>query len=545
MGKLPLIKFLNLLERQANDTERKKFIIWRCATDIKLFSEIFFPHYCTDPFNQFHIDSFADYGYMERSVRRASAAPRGYAKSTIKILIKPIHDVVYQLEKFIVLVSNTEPQASQKAKDISTEFITNIALINFYGNFLPSKKVGATDFICRQKSFACRILAVGSNTEIRGIRYREARPSKIVCDDVEHSNEVENEAIREKKEAWYRDIISKIGDTKTNIEFIGTVLHRKSLLRSLINNAKYRSREYKAIITWSDRPDLWEKWKAIYCDLDEDQRQDLALEYYRSNELEMMKGVQVLWPERESYYFLMEEVIETGLRSFMKEKQNSPMSDEEKVFDPEEFWWYEQTERDGKVGFHILKTDRFVPLEYLQCIGVIDPSTGQKKPSANRKTDFTCILTGYKDPLSNRLFVHQDFTKRTSPSKYVKQIFENNALFNYHRFGIETNLYRGLLAKNIFDEKKRQELNSGMPINIKFYDIVQTENKEKRIYTIEPKVFNGYILFNRTMLSQEFKDQMWEFPKGQHDDCPDSLEMLWSLANNKYKAGSFEKSLSV
>jgi predicted phage terminase large subunit-like protein len=544
MASLPFPKFLKLLETLESDEEAcKKAIIARCATDIHLFSQIFFPHYCTFPFNLFHYDTFKDYKYGERAVRRASAAPRGFAKSTIKALIKPIHDVVYRLEKFIVIVSNTEPQASQKAKDISTEFLTNNTLKDFYGSWLSGRKVGATDFILNQDDFSCRIYAVGSKTEIRGIRFGEARPSKIVCDDVEHSTEVENEAIREKYEDWYKEVISKIGDTKTNIEFVGTVLHRKSLLKSLVNNPKYKSREYKAIISWSDRPDLWKEWKKIYCNLDDDERQDHALSYFKENEEEMMKGVEVLWPEKESYYHLQEEIIETGMRAFMKEKQNSPMSDEEKVFDPEDFWWYEQTTENGQEGFLIERTGVFIPLEHLQPLGVIDPSTGQKKPSANVKTDFTCILTGYKDPLSKRLFVHADFTKRTSPSKYVRQIFENNEIYQYYRFGIETNLFRGLLVKNILEEKKRQELNKTMPINIKFYDIVQTENKEKRIYTIEPKVSNGYILFNKTMLSQEFKDQMWEFPKGKHDDCPDALEMLWSLADNKYKAGSLGRGM--
>jgi predicted phage terminase large subunit-like protein len=386
-------------------------------------------------------------------------------------------------------------------------------------------------------------LAVGSKTEIRGIRFGEARPSKIICDDVEHSTEVENEAIREKYEDWYREVISKIGNEKTNIEFVGTVLHRKSLLKSLVNNAKYKSREYKAIITWSDRPDLWDKWKQIYCDLDDEERQDNALKFFKDNEEAMMKGVEVLWPEKEPYYHLMEEIIETGMRAFMKEKQNSPMSDEEKVFDPEDIWWYEQCQEDGEDGFRIERTGTFVPVKYLHCLGVIDPSTGQVKPSQNRKTDFTCILTGYKDPLTGRLFVHHDFTKRTSPSRYVKQLFENHENYDYNKFGIETNLFRGLLRQNITDEKKRQELNLSKPISIKFIDIVQTENKEKRIYTIEPKYYNGYILFNKAMLSQEFKDQLWEFPKGKHDDCPDSLEMLWSLSENRYKAGGIGKGL--
>ena len=59
--------------------------------------------------------------------------------------------------------------------------------------------------------------------------------------------------------------------------------------------------------------------------------------------------------------------------------------------------------------------------------------------------------------------------------------------------------------------------------------------KEKRIEMIEPKVTHGWILLNRA-LSQEFINQLEDFPRGDNDDCPDALEMLWKLANNAYRA---------
>jgi predicted phage terminase large subunit-like protein len=530
---LPQEEFSRLLQNLQNDYDAfMEALIHRCATDIQLFAITFFPHYCRHAFNRFHRDTFAQYKFGERAIRRASAAPRGYAKSTNKVLIKPIHDVCYRLEKFIVIISNTDAQAVQKVKDIQSEFIGNDDLISAFGNFIPSRKIGSTDFVAHNADHPCRILALGSGTEMRGIRFGDVRPTKIILDDIEHSEEVESEMLREKQLNWYNDVISKIGDEQTNIELVGTVLHRESLLVKLINNPRYQSAEYRAIESWSQRKDLWDKWKGIYCNLDDGDRIINAKAYFMQNEAEMLKGTEVLWPEKEPYYALQEEIIETGIRSFMKEKQNSPMSDEEKVFAPENIWWYQEQEK----GLFIEKTNTLIPWNMLTAYGTIDPSTGQRKVTSNKKPDFTSILSGYADQ-RNRLFVHEAYLKRVAPSVFIREIFDLHARLNYFKFGVETNLFRELLLDNILKERKRIEQELKKMIQIKFYEIYLTENKEKRIYSIEPKVAHGLILFNRN-LSQEFMNQLYDFPKGTHDDGPDSLEMLWGLVNNKYKVGA-------
>jgi predicted phage terminase large subunit-like protein len=532
IGKMSRKKFLERLKGLESDAAKDLFIYYRCATDLALFARYFFPHYCEKPFNLFHKDTFKDYEFEERGVRRVSSAPRGYAKSTIKALIKPIHDLCYKLERFVVVVSNTEAQAVSKLKDIQAELLENDRLVRVYGNLLPSRKAGATDFIASNGDWKIRFLALGSKTEARGIRFGHSRPSKIICDDIEHSTEVENEVVRDKYESLFKDVISKVGNKQTNIEFVGTVLHRKALLVSLLNNPVYESREYKAILSWSQRKDLWEKWKEIYCNLDSEDRKKEAIAFYKANEEEMLKGVQVLWPEHESYYDLQVEIIETGYRSFMKEKQNSPMSSEEKIFDPDQFRYFKEVDE----GLYIESTGKIIPWAELRVFGVMDPSTGQTKARPGKKGDFTCILTGYQDK-RGRVFVFHDFTKRLAPTQYIKTVFDQFEQFNYEKFGVETNLYRNLLLPNLIDERKRREKEKKKILKIPFYDIEQVENKQKRIYTMEPKVAHGWLMFNRA-LSQEFFDQMWEFPKGDHDDAPDALEMLWSLIHNRYKPSS-------
>lgn len=547
ISEIPTEDFYQLLESLSNQAEQAKSeeelneicetiddcIRSRCAVDVQTFASLFFGHYATFPFNRFHIDKFSQYKFGERGVRRVDCAPRGFAKSTTKVLIKPIHDICYKLEKFIVIISNTENQSAQKLKDIQTELITNSELIRVYGSFFRNRKMGTTDFVAQCEDHLCRFLALGSATEMRGIRFGDSRPSKIILDDVEHSEEVENEQLREKMLNWYQDVVSKIGDEKTNIEFVGTVLHQHSLLKTLLKNPRYVAGEYKAVISWANRRDLWDEWTNIYVNLDDPNRLESAKKFYLQNKKEMDDGVEVLWPEKEPYYYLMEEIIETGMRSFMKEKQNNPMSDAEKVFKPEDIWWYYETER----GLYIERTKALVPWAQVIPYGAIDPSTGQRKITTNKKPDFSCIVNGYHDPFKKRLFVHSDWTKRVSPSEFIKKIFELNDEFNYDKFGVETNLFRNLLTQNIQDEKKRREQEFKKSITLRFVDIDLHENKEKRIYSIEPKVFHGHILFNRNGMSSEFMNQLYDFPKAQYDDCPDALEMLWGLVNNKYKVG--------
>lgn len=502
----------------------------RCATDLELFAHSYFPHYCKDPFNQFHRDYFEEARFGERSVRRGRGAPRGYAKSTLTALIKPIHDACYALENFVVILSNTQPQAIAKLKDIWREVLTNDALIRDYGIRFLDARPAQSEFVVVCRGHQTKYVAFGAGAEIRGIRFGAHRPSKIVCDDVEHSEEVYSEEIRQKYEDWYYQVISQVGDQSTNIEFIGTILHRESLLSKILKNPAYSSKLYRAVISWAENEKLWDEWRQIYTNLEDDSRNAKADLFFSENKAAMLKGTKVLWPEREPYDYLMKEMLEKGKRAFMKEKQNMPTGVADKIFD--NFHYYRET----KTGLLIEKTGIEIPWPEIEewSYGVIDPATGQTKAKKGKLGDYTCILTGYKDR-KGRLFVHNDWTHRAAPGKYIDEIFEHHEKYKYNSFGVETNLYRNLLLPNIIAERERRSKEKKKIVQLPFYDIENIDNKEKRIYTLEPKVSHGWILFNRA-LSQEFMGQIEDFPHADHDDCPDSLEMLWGLVNNRYKA---------
>lgn len=516
--------------------ELEELLIHRCATDMELFSVAFFPHYCTREFNEFHRDMFTAFKWRERAIRRARAAPRGSAKSTLATLIKPIHDVCYGLEKFVLIISSTTPLANKKLKDIRNEVQTNSALFAVYGTCFPRKKAGESEFRVFSDLGACYFVALGKGAEVRGIRINEARPTKIVLDDVEYSEEVYNEIVRGKTKSWLFEDVTKAGDTGTNIEFVGTILHPESLLADLCRNPAYDSAIYKAIISWSQREDLWEKWREIYCNLDNPNRLADSQAFYDANESELLLGTQVLWPEKETYLDHMKDMVEIGRRAFMKEKQNEPESAEDNLF--ERIHWY----REEADGCRILSTNALVPWDLLKrdCIGAWDPATGKKKPKQGARGDFTSIGVGYVQSLNSgerRLFVHHDFTKRVSPTRGITEVFNLHDKFKFARMAVETNLYRELLLPNLEQEKRTRERATNKPVRVGFYEVEQTENKNERITRLEPKVNHGWILFN-VGLSQDFKNQLMNFPHASHDDAPDMVEIMWNLAHGRYRAAA-------
>jgi len=538
-----LTRYSTLLKEEKK--REAKYWLWlRCATDKELFARYYFAHYCQYPFNELHHDQFTAHGFGERKIRCARAAPRGSAKSTVEALIEPLHDVCYGLEKFIVIFSETDDQANQKLKDIRTEVLTNTRLIDDFGIGFANKRTGETQFTVYCRDHSCLFAGFGSGTEVRGIRFGASRPSKIIVDDGENSTEVLNEALRVKKEDWMFQVVSKLGDTQTNIKVVGTILHPESLLAKLIKNPAYTGKIYKSVISWSSREDLWQQWQKIYTNLDDAERVERSEAFYKSNEKEMLKGTKVLWPEKEDYLYLMKEMIETGRRAFFKEKQNEPIGGESVLF--ENIHWYHETPK----GLLIESNGIVIPWDnlkdsngrWLNAYGALDPATGQTKASASRLGDYSSLVSGLAVAVPGReyklrLFVHADKTNRSGPSKWIRSIFEHNEEYEYQKFAIETNLYRDLLLPNVEAERKVFQKEIKKEVHLPIYDVVNVDNKEKRIHTLEPKVQHGWILFNRS-LSQTAMGQLQSFPTPQgHDDFPDALEMLWNLVNNRYKAG--------
>lgn len=92
--------------------------------------------------------------------------------------------------------------------------------------------------------------------------------------------------------------------------YIGTLLHYDSLLAHTLTNTGYKSIKYKAVLSFSQADELWKEWEDIYTDLSNDSHAEDAKAFFEAHKAEMLKGTEVLWEEKLSYYDLMKMRID-------------------------------------------------------------------------------------------------------------------------------------------------------------------------------------------------------------------------------------------
>ncbi|MCY9765216.1 hypothetical protein M5X12_32485, partial [Paenibacillus alvei] len=236
-----------------------------------------------------------------KGCRRATAASRGHAKSTNFTFKDTVHSVVYEYKHYAIILSDSSDQAEGFLTDIKTELEDNPAIIEDFGSLKGNVWKGSV----LVTSTDIKVEAIGSGKKIRGRRHRNWRPDLIVLDDIENDENVYTPEQRKKLESWFYKAVSKAGDTYTDIVYIGTILHYDSLLSKIMKNPEYHSVKYRGVISFATNQSLWDAWEVIYNDLDNERRQEDALEFFEANRVEMLEGTEVLWEAKLSYYDLM------------------------------------------------------------------------------------------------------------------------------------------------------------------------------------------------------------------------------------------------
>lgn len=477
--------------------------------DFKGFCLAYFPHYFYTETCQLHDDLFqqiqeaVDNGKADAI---ANAAPRGYAKSTIISFALPIWCILYKKKHYILLISDTASQADDFLSNIRNELEEN-GLINFdFGQQIGN--VWAMSNLITNNGV--RIQALGAGKRVRGRRHREFRPDLIIVDDLENDENIASLEQREKLESWFNKALSKAGDERTDKFVIGTIMHYDSLLRKLIDNPTYKSKVYKAVIKWSNSP-LWDQWETILTNLEDPQGVENAQKFFEEHEQEMLDGTEVLWNERESYYNLMFQRIADTESAFASEKQNEPMSAEERRFHPDWIQYYEDSDITGK---------------NLYVVGAVDPSLGKKGG------DYSAILTIGMDT-NNQVYVLDADLSRRHPDIIVKDVIYKHQEFHYKKFGVEEVQFQEYFKDTLQKESEIQRAN--IPIR----GIRTHSDKILRIESLQPDVKSGRIKFRRDQ--QELIQQLVNFPLASHDDGPDALELAMGMLGKKSAIGEWLK----
>lgn len=494
------------------------------SIDLEYFGRAYFPHYFTRPSPEFHHELdrlwihnvlkgndpyFRDQRIQvnkQAGKNCAVAAPRGHAKSTNLTFKDTMHAILYGYKHYLIIISDSSDQAEGFLASIKEELEENEWILEDFGNIAGS--IWRNDVIVTKTGV--KLEAIGSGKKIRGRKHKNWRPDLLVLDDIENDENVRTKEQRKKLYDWFYKAVSKAGDTYTDILYIGTILHYDSLLSSVLKNPSYRSVKYKAVISPSESPALWDIWKEIYTDLANENREQDAEDFFREHKAEMLKGTRVLWEERLDYYALMVKKISEGESSFNSELQNEPINPEDCLFNPEMFDYY----NPEMVDFGLKEFDFF---------GFVDPSLGKTK-----KSDYSSIITIARHRKTGFMYVVEADTKKRSPSQIIADCINKEIWLRktygrgYKKFGCETNQFQLFLKQQMANEA------AAHGIYLPLAEVNQTANKEARISTLEPYINNKYLKFNKQ--HKLLLEQLEQFPLGANDDAPDALEAVVNLA---------------
>lgn len=118
-----------------NDSpEKQKARVDRARWDKLYFMREYLPHYFSSPFGDFH-EEWADLADLEEEVVLV-AAPREHAKSTFFTFGDDLHKICFGLRHFIIILSDTNDQASTFTVGIGLELEENPRLKHDFGKLL-------------------------------------------------------------------------------------------------------------------------------------------------------------------------------------------------------------------------------------------------------------------------------------------------------------------------------------------------------------------------------------------------------------------------
>lgn len=437
----------------------------------------------------------------------AWAVPRGHAKTAWLSNIFLLHQIVYRLKQYIVLISETTDVAGDFSGWSRFQLKHNEKLRKDFGELLdvrPSRNEtdNKYEFITTTNT---KVEAKGLGTQMRGLRHGATRPDLFILDDLESKDSTNTPELVKKNKQWFNEEAMNAMSKGGMVIYLGTILVYDSLLDHVIRERKdFRSRKFAAVKQYAHREDLWDKWLRIYRE-DDEESPERARQFYEENEEAMLEGAEVLWPDYWSYYELMVKRESAGPKAFAQEYQNEPTDEERQVFREEDLVWYDDDEIADKE---------------LLAYGAIDIAMGKEKG------DFSVIATGYKNAATSTLYVRDLYVKRVHPTTLIGEATEKAMEYQYEKLGIEAVFAQEFVA----DELSRKLRQAGFMPHLRLEYIKDKTNKGIRIESMQPDIISGRMRFHVSLKNK--LEQLLMYPMHKHDDVPDALAMLRKVAQS-------------
>jgi predicted phage terminase large subunit-like protein len=466
---------------------------------------------------------------VNKTGRICWAASRGHAKSAYLSNAFPVHEIVYQKRKMILIISETNAGSKKFIKWVSAQLKYNLKLRSDFGELLYEQK--SRNEKDSEEAFltinGIKMEATSLGTQIRGFRNGSQRPDLIILDDLESRDSNNTAELRQKAKDWLnQDLMPAYDPTKTAVIFMGTLVHVDSLLNYVLNERRdFIKNKFPAIISPPERGDMWAEFERIYREYEPTQEEmdemenaeeaietpnaRAAMDFYRDNKEEMDKGAEVLWPSRFPLPALMLEKVNFGSKAFNTEYMNNPIDEESQIFKPHEFTYHNDDIPYNDGNYYI---------------GMgIDFAMGKEKG------DYSAVVTVARHKKTGKIYIIDAYGERVHPDEYLKVIVEKVRKYQPHKIAAESQM-----AQEFFVDKLKQALQDiRYPAHSRVKKIQQRSRKELRIEAMLPDIQSGVIVFSRRHI--RLLEQFERYGSKWFDDLPDSVEMAVSAVKEGRK----------
>jgi len=470
----------------------------RSYKDFGFFVGTYFPHYVRSP----HRSQLHDYLFgrlveiveSPKSEVDAIAAPRGEAKSTLVSQLFVLWCILTERKKYPVIVMDSIDQAYPMLEAIKAELEFNPRLAMDYPEGVGPGRVWQSGTVVTRGN--AKIQVAGSGKKLRGLRHGPHRPDLAVLDDIENDEQVRNPDQRDKLQSWLTKTVLPLGGAvgKFDVVYIGTILHYDSVLSRTLANKLWRSARFKALLRWPDRMDLWDRWEELL----RNDGEEVADAYYSKHQAAMDEGSIVSWKAR-PLVALMKIRARDGHDTFDSEYQNDPVAGDGAPF-------------ANIIQFWVNKLADWV------MFGSCDPSLG--KAGAGR--DPSALLVGGLNRQTGVLSVVEALIKKRLPDTIITDVIDLQREYRCLLWAIEVVQFQEFLRSELV----KRSAAAGIPVPARA--VTPHSDKLLRIETLQPHVKNGLILLHPSQVT--LLSQLRHFPKADHDDGPDALQMLWAIA---------------
>lgn len=435
----------------------------------------------------------------------AIAAPRGHAKSTGVTLGYGLATLLFRERKFMLLVSDTEAQASLFLGAFKQELQDNTELIELFGlkkndkGLVQFAKDTETDIIVEcEDGHKFRIIAKGAEQKLRGLIWNGSRPDIIMCDDMENDELVLNKERREKMRKWFKGALLPCRSDNGIVRMVGTILHADSLLERLMPNPSDKLTVKEELKQYTSRKGMWKAVK------------------YRAHNSDFSR---LLWPSKKSaadFKMMYEEAVKDGTTDiYSQEYLNEPIDEAVSFFKKADFLSVTQDDRQKKLNYYI---------------------TADLAISESEKADFSVFVVAGVDE-EKIIHVKNIIRERMDGKEIVDTFLMLQRLYDPVAMGVEDMQISKAIGPFLREEMiKNNTFISLLPLKHGGKD------KQTRARSIQARLrAHGVKLDKEGDWYPLFENEMLSFPRGKHDDQVDAFAYLGLLLDMLIEAPTQEE----